>query len=393
MKNTKEKVEKCIGCGLCKSFFGDPVEFGIDSKGFMRPFFPVGFDKGELNDICPLMLKESYSFDIWGKYKDVYVGNSIDGEIRRKSSSGGIITQILVYLLEKGIIDCIIQIGASRTNPFENSVYLSDSKEEIINNSGSRYAPASLLPEIDEILKMDKIFAFVGKPCEVRALKNYAKIKCVVNEKIPFMISFFCAGTPSYHSTYKLIENLKINKNDVSAFSYRGNGWPGFATAKTNDGKEYSMSYEDSWGNILGRDVQPFCRWCADGIGEFADISCGDAWYLDNNNNPIFTEAEGRNIIFARTKKGFDILNEMQLNGYIEIEKYADKISLVKNMQKYQFYRRGTMLGKILALKLMRKDFPCYKLQDMFAWSRQIEIKYNFRSFLGTILRILKGKI
>lgn len=388
-----KKIEKCVGCGLCKSVFEDNVEMKIDENGFYRPYF---FNKGDIDKlkiICPLNHNsDRYSSNMWGKYDGVFLGYSLNREIREKGSSGGIITQTLVYLLENKKIDGVIHIGPSSTNPLENSTLISTTREEIIKNAGSRYAPTLPLVNLRDSLNLNKKYAFVGKPCDVRALKNYAEIDINVNKCIPYVISFFCMGTPSYLGTDKLIEELGFIKSEVRSLRYRGNGWPGFATAINNNGRSSSMSYNKSWGKITGKYLQPYCRWCADGVGEFADISCGDAWYLDENRKPKFDEEDGRSVIFARNAKGNNLISEMCLAGVISIEDFNNDISMLRDMNYSQFNRKATLLGKILALRLVGKDAPNYRIRDLYAWSKNTSRINNVRTFIGTILRRIQRK-
>ena len=141
----------------------------------------------------------------------------------------------------------------------------------------------------------------IGKPCDIRVLREYIKENNLENT-ILYLLTFFCAGTPSIDANKKLLNFLNVNKNRIKNLTYRGNGWPGKTTIVQDDGKMYSTEYENSWGNYLGRDLQEICRFCWEGVGEAADISCGDGWYLENNR-PTFTENLGRNVILARTLK------------------------------------------------------------------------------------------
>lgn len=54
-------------------------------------------------------------------------------------SSGGVIKQSLIYLLDNKIVDAAIHIGASTDNPTENVIYVNSSRKEVIKNEGSRY--------------------------------------------------------------------------------------------------------------------------------------------------------------------------------------------------------------------------------------------------------------
>lgn len=82
------------------------------------------------------------------------------------------------------------------------------------------------------------------------------------------------------------------------------------ATVTLKDKSERHMDYIDSWNQVLGRNIRKMCKFCVNGVGTYADISCGDLWNLNQNQRPEFTEGKGQNIIFARSKAGSDLLTE-----------------------------------------------------------------------------------
>ncbi len=388
------KVNKCIGCGLCETLFQNNAKMRISEDGFYRPYFKYAYETDLLEKICPLCFNsEDYSSNIWGKRENVYLGYANTSSIREKSSSGGIITQALVYLLEHKIIDAVIHIGASNENPLENNIFISESEEQVVKNSGSRYSPSMPLQKIDILLKENKKYAFVGKPCDIRALRNYSKINPLINERIIYTFSFFCMGTPSYLGTENLLSKLGVDKGKVVEIRYRGNGWPGKATVKDNENHMFAMDYSKSWGVLTGKFIQPYCRWCADGLGEFADIACGDAWYLDEEKKPIFKEEKGRNVIFARNCKGDHLLKQMYKEGEITLKDFEKEIGLLKYMNYSQYHRKTTMCAKILGLKVLKRDKPYYRIEDLRKWSKKTSVFKNLRAFIGTITRGLKGRI
>ena len=95
-----------------------------------------------------------------------------------------------------------------------------------------------------------------------------------------------------------------VSAPGTTAFRYRGNGWPGQATATLRDGNTRSMSYHDSWGKILSHHVQHRCKVCADGTGTAADLVCADAWVSDERGYPVFEERDGVSLIVTRNAKG-----------------------------------------------------------------------------------------
>lgn len=383
----KEYYKYCTGCGLCKSM----KICGLipDEKGFLHP----DNLSNELKNICPasgiqtnLMDKEN----IWGRSKNVYLGWSNNELVRKKASSGGVLTSIAIYLLETNKVDCIIQIGQDNQNPTKTKIFYSYNSDDVISCCGSRYGISSPLIDLNN-LEENKKYAFIGKPCDVIALRNYMEINDSIKIRIPYILSFFCMGTPSEQAQIKLLKELKCE--DCTSINYRGNGWPGNATAIDSNGNAHSMSYDESWGKILGRDLMPACRFCIDGIGEMADISCGDGWYISKDNKPDFSEHNGRNIIFARSEIGDKIIQEMQAKGLIKISKYNEYEKELPIIQLSQWNRRREMKYRINSMKIMFKAVPHYNKQLMKKYSTGLENKKKIRVILGTCKRILKRKI
>lgn len=379
----------CTGCGLCHKL-GKGIVFE-DDKGFYR--LKSGDEKW-LHSICPCGGRQTslFSKNIWGRSEGIYLGWSSDSGVRKKASSGGIITELCSYLLESGYVDGVIHTMASFNEPTKTLTCISTTREELVNRCGSRYAishPLEVLPDLDT----NKRYAFVGKPCDIDCLTNFMNIDNDYNSCIVFTISFFCAGLPSNTAQEKLLEGMGCELNSCKSLRYRGNGWPGYATAVDRNGKIYKMDYDTSWGKILGRDLMPMCRFCLNGIGETADISCGDAWYVDDNGKPDFSEHEGRNVIFSRTTKGNDILQKASDAGKIILLDFNQYEKILPQMQYYQLGRRQSMKAKRMAMKIFGKRFPDYPNDLLNEYRKNSSLKYSLQVFKGTVSRIINKSI
>lgn len=381
----------CTGCGLCHSVYD--VEMERDQLGYLKPV-NVEDHLEELKGICPAFGHASglYSADaMWGKYKQVYLGASADATIRKEASSGGIITALSCYLLEQGIVDGIIHTVASEV--YKTKTVVSRSREDVLRGMGSRYAISSPLFEIKQLVKAGEKYAFVGKPCDVSALRLYLERDEGMKEQIQYLFSFFCAGLPSDRAQLGLLKALKCSPEECDSLRYRGNGWPGYATAVKKDGSCEQISYNESWGAILGRDVNRICRFCLDGIGELADVSCGDAWYLTEDGKPDFTERDGRNVIFARTDIGAELIKAAVDGGAINVEEYSQCDRELKMIQRYQYDRRATMRSMIRGMRTCCKKAPKYKRSTLRGFAKKASNKLKTKRYLGTLKRALKGKI
>lgn len=382
----------CIGCGLCGS--EQKVSFRVDDNGYANPYFQDGDGIEKfLESVCPVTGK-NYDFldgnSIWGEMVNAYVGYSCDNQIRKAASSGGVITTVAIYLLESGKVDAIVQVKADENNPIATKVQISESREQVLECMGSRYSISNPWMNLDEIVEDNKQYAAVGKPCDIAALRTLKK-RSSKYSNIKYLLSFFCAGLPSKKANEKLLYELGCPQEQCISLVYRGNGWPGYATAMERDGKSYQMEYSKAWGGILGRDIHPYCRLCIDGIGDAADIACGDGWYI-KNGHPDFEEHDGRNIILSRTRVGQSLIEEAASAGYISTERW-ENLEELKVIQKYQYTRKTTMRAKLLAYRIMGRSVPKYPKKVLAGYARQGDIKEQIKIFIGTLKRIIQGKV
>lgn len=370
------------------------VEFELNDKGFPQPKLA---DKDLLfcTDVCPASGKlwETCDGKVWGKYRKVYLGWSTDENIRQLSSSGGVLTTVAIYLLEQGIVDGIIQTRQDATLSYATETVISRTREDVLKCMGSRYSISSPLESVKQIVETGKKYCFIGKPCDVYALKAYMRHDEKLAEMIPITMSFFCAGVPSRNAQRKLLAKLGSSEDQCADLRYRGDGWPGFTTATNKNGERHQITYNESWGKILGRDVRKSCRLCLDGIGAFADIACGDAWYL-REGKPDFSEGDGRNVIFARTDNGEKILKAALDSDALRLEDYNNRIDAeLKLIQAYQYNRRTTMKFMLFAMRICRKSRPNYSSIVLKNLSKYATTKDKIRKFIGTLKRIYLGKI
>lgn len=393
MKKIDIYKEFCSGCGLCHSIRN--VKFFENEKGFKYPAL-VDDDLAFCQKFCPA--SNDYNcrkgYTVWGNVSSAYIGWSENEKIRNAASSGGALTAICCYLLDEGMVDGIIQTTVGEDTPYSTKTIISRTSDECQKYVGSRYSSSSPLYEIQQIIKRGERYVFIGKPCDVQSLKLYLKSHINLASQIIYCFSFFCAGLPSKNAQRALLKQLGCeNETTCTHLDYRGNGWPGFATAYKSDGSCQQITYDNSWGKILGRDIRKSCKFCIDGIGEYADIVCADAWFINSDGTPDFTEHNGRNAIFSRNKSGDNVIIGAETKGYLHIEKDDEYINNFTKIQRFQNERRGAMLAMMLAMKLLNKSVPEYNIKKIAILSKNITLKVKIKRLFGTMKRIYKGKI
>lgn len=392
----------CAGCGACAGLAPDKVTMQPTAPGFLRPVQSApltAVEEDAIQAVCPGLVQKVSAQGrpdpvLWGPYKEMTTGHATDEAVRFAGASGGGLSGMLVHLIESGTVDVVVQTQASDTLPIGNAAVLTQDKDAITAAAGSRYAPSAPLADLATQVAAYKTsgtrHAFVGKPCDAAALRAICGRDADVAAAFPVILSFFCAGVPSHTGGEEVLAKLGTNLQSTAKFRFRGNGWPGQATATAHDGTERSMSYHDSWGGVLSRHVQMRCKLCADGTGTAADIVCADAWESDAAGYPVFEEAPGISLIVARTDLGAQLLADARAAGHLKTEPFD--VETLAAIQPGQRERRRALFARLGARKLAGKPIPRYEGLQIRAAAQQNPLSRNIKNFLGTLRRSLRPK-
>ena len=382
----------CLGCGMCQSILSAKCQMKINPEGFYFPEFKDTLTKKEedkILKICPAVNVKSRDYTgVWGHIEQLSEAWSNDNVVRDKASSGGVISTLCIYLIENKIVDAILHVGISDTSYIHNELRVSRTKEGILRNASSRYAPALVFDKFIEILDNSprEVFAFVGKPCDIAGVKNFISEHPQYTDQIKYCLAIFCAGMPSYKGTESLL-SLSGNKDIPSSIKYRGDGWPGYFKALYTDKPEFKMTYNDSWGNVLNRHLNFRCKICPDGIGLLADIAIGDSWHT-KDGYPDFEEGDGKSFVIIRNPQGKTLFQEAIENNYITSQ-FLD-VRNIENIQYSQYQRRKMMGYRILPIQLLSGFILKFKGLGIWRSMLSANLKMGLKNLLGTTKRFIK---
>jgi len=356
----------CIGCGLCQSIAGkENIEVSMTPKGRLEPkeigkISPEVFKK--ILNVCPGTIVEGLPKEevtpktehnlVWGYYLSLCYSWSTDKKIRFESSTGGLLNGLSLYLLESKKVDFVLHTVADPKKPMRSISKLSYNKEELLNfNSCSRYGPASPLDKFHEALNLNQPFVFVGKPCDISAIRQLSKTDKRVNQLCKYLLTLVCGGFAEFTKAQDFIESFKVKEDELSIFRYRGFGNPGRMYIKTKDGREHDREYNSFWGEESTWRVPFRCKICPDAIGDSSDIAALDTWRGGSPKG----EDEGFNAAIVRTKKGLDLLNEAAKAGYIKIGEDL-KIEDIDDFQPHQVRKKKAVYARHEGMR--KKDIP-----------------------------------
>ncbi|MCR9216962.1 MAG: Coenzyme F420 hydrogenase/dehydrogenase, beta subunit C-terminal domain [bacterium] len=394
----------CTGCGVCASVEPDRFRMGDALEYGRRPFVrdAAAAETGEAVKVCPGASLE-HTFDpsdpeligelanAWGPVYEVWEGYASDEAIRHAGSSGGAATALALYCIEQGGMGGALHIGARADRPYLNETVYSTGRDQLLANTGSRYAPASPCDSLHLIEQAEKPSVFIGKPCDAAAVQRAQTIRPELDTKLGAVIAFFCAGAPSTRGTLELLEQVGVDDPDrVTSLRYRGKGWPGLWTVTWTDadGNERTeqRTYAESW-HFLQKYRQWRCYICPDHTGEFADIAVGDPWYRE-----VQPGEAGKSLIIARTKRGRDIIHAAAEAGYITLE--TKDATLLPRSQPNLLHTRGGLWARLKVLRLLGAAVPVYRGFELFRfWRSELTLKDKVRSFTGTAKRVFRKRL
>ncbi|MHA1264737.1 MAG: Coenzyme F420 hydrogenase/dehydrogenase, beta subunit C-terminal domain [Candidatus Helarchaeota archaeon] len=297
-------VGKCTGCGVC----------------YVQ---------------CPRTLVAPR--DLVGRYQAAYTGRA-NPELGIAGQDGGVVTALLLYALDKKLIDSAVVTGKNENEPWKPEVKIVKTREELLKTSGSVYSHSqTLIGLLEAIRQGNRSIGFVGTPCNVDAVYKMWKapfglVRMYMRANL-LVIGLFCMDSFSYEGLKLFLESHNINIADIQKMTIV----KGKMQFIQKNGDVLAVRVHD-----LDRYRSSSCNFCTDLTSENADISVGSVG-----------SAEGYSTILARTGIGLEILLDAADAGYLELQPMPrDKMKWVYNlarMKKATLYtmrhRRRFVLG------------------------------------------------
>ncbi|MFK7938105.1 MAG: Coenzyme F420 hydrogenase/dehydrogenase, beta subunit C-terminal domain [Roseovarius sp.] len=320
-KSVREVVETglCIGCGLCEALAPTRWRMQLTHQDRLRPS-PIApedtaADRSILN-ACPGAVaqaeaKGTQDDAVWGSYVSMGEAWAGDDDIRFKAATGGVLTALGVHLLKAGKAQFILHCAADPERPMRSQWVMSDTPEQVSARVGSRYGPTDTLAGLEHALVRQQPFAIIAKPCDAGAVRARAKADPRLDELLVAVLVMVCGGASDLGKSRALLDEYKLDEDDLTLFRYRGHGNPGPTRVETKDGRAFEKTYLDLWEDESGWQLQSRCKICPDAIGEAADVAAADIW---PGGAPVGDDA-GFNGIISRTPEGQTLVDSAVAAG------------------------------------------------------------------------------
>jgi coenzyme F420 hydrogenase subunit beta len=279
--------DNCLKCGIC--YFICP-QIGI-------------FDE-------ELQTKHQWKPPI-GNFQRISIAKSTDPEVQSRATDGGVVTSLLIYLLEHKIIDGAIV--SKKTSPFSREPLIATTKEDLLAAAGSRFAEQSHVEELGKYTTYSPTLqglkglrnidlariAVVGTPCQIHTIRKMQVLGVLPSHVVKFTIGLFCMENFSFDdlARKKLEEDMNIKLDDIVKINIKED-----LIIDLKDGKRINVPFDE-----LDKIMRPACRVCTDFANDFADISVGGIGAPD-----------GYTTTMLRTEIGIKRYEEAVETGYIE---------------------------------------------------------------------------
>ena len=327
MKKIWLSKENCTGCGMCANICPrNAISIIEDKCGFFYPKINnLCVDCGICEKNCNLR------WTLTNKNTDhplAFAAWSIDPEIRFKSTSGGVFSEIARAILGKGGY----VVGASYDD-HNNVVHIAIRNEcDLAKIRQSKYLQSfsgRIYSQVKELLDMGETVLFCGTPCQVAAL--YSFLNKPYNNL--FTIDFICRGVNSpkaFKSWLNEIEKKYNSKVKNVWFKYKEDGWkasPYCSKISFFDNKHIVLSGNDNLFMVgyLGPNlyIRPSCAKCHfKGVPRLADITLADYWGIESE----YDDDKGTSLVIINNEKGKILLDGASKNLNIVNKDFSDSI-------------------------------------------------------------------
>jgi len=298
--------------------------------------------------------------NLQGYVEKTFVAHAADDTIRSNGTSGGMVTALLIYLLNTKTIAGAIVAGSPSDDPCKTKGILATTPEEIANAGQSKYCLSSSMDVLQTLRRKKGQFAVVGLPCQVQGLRKLIACDPSLGEKIFCIFGLYCHCNMEPYIQRDILKNRGIDPASITRFNFRGGVWPGGFHVVNKDGigiPLHSTLYTTILNVLFKIYGAPRCYLCVDALSEYADISFGDFWAHDYSGD--FSKLERCTLISQRTKKGKEILQKAEDDGaitlhHLPVDRYSKRII---NMAKG---KKSRNLARIIRLKKKGRPTPEY---------------------------------
>ncbi|NLL93372.1 MAG: 4Fe-4S dicluster domain-containing protein [Clostridiales bacterium] len=379
-----DEIEKypmlCQSCGMCEAVCpSGAIKISQNPYSQFVPYLDIDKCIGCTKCIkaCPVRENMYKSTSVIGPYYKIFLAKSTTKEDVENGSSGGVITALTQYGLDKGIFDEVLTQTSKDFKVISTPQYIKETRKE----SGSKYISAPLCSVFDR--KKCNVVA-TALPCQAKAIKK--------QNTDTFIMGLFCSKLSLEDLAKYVAKKNKRKYEDIKKITYRRGNWPGkfkmeFVDTSKNIEENLNRSQFNAAYNSYNFSCSG-CLLCDDYFAESADISFGDPWgkkqYVDGYI--------GETVVIVRTKRGMEFVEKAIEDNAISVSE-IDLLDVIRGHLKEIYNKKTALLQRINTFekesnamkdydKKVLIDIKNFKILNKYSihnnWKRRVNTKkYN----------------
>jgi coenzyme F420-reducing hydrogenase beta subunit len=325
--------DHCIGCGICDVVCPhDAINMVYTSFKEIQPVINENCTKcTTCVKYCPFtndkIENEAYKVtssnnpNNFGVDEDngLYIAYDRRDEKRVKSASGGVVTELAIDMLEKGLISAVVHadMQSGKIGEMHYNASISRTTEEVESKRSSFYAPISFNEVLQEFYDKDETILIIGVPCVIRGVNDvFTKNRHFKKNKI-YTIALSCSHNVNGQFIDFLAESENISEEEIFKVNlrnkddlidanhyknhfFKNDSYNGEQTILKKD--RFQTIFTETWRNYFF--AMNVCNSCSDFWGYTADVSIKDAWGKWSDDRL------GKSIVIVRNNEINNLLNQ-----------------------------------------------------------------------------------
>lgn len=298
--------DNCLHCGLCYLICPEIHELNeeLNSKYKFKP--PIGH------------------------WKKIVSAQAVSSELQKLGTDGGVVTSILIALLENNLIDGALV--AKRINSFRRQPFFAKTKEELKEAAGTLYdikgpisglvnydTYVSTISELKHIVYSGNMkIAVVGVPCQIHSIRKMQELKIIPAHVVEYTLGLFCYENFKFDTATRarIEERFKFSFDDIEKVNIKEN------VIVDLKNREEPLRIEFSELKDIMRHA---CSVCQNFSNYYADISFGGLGSKDGFTTTLIRTQKGEKIYNLAMQKGY-ITESPEINTSVEKSKMLAKI-------------------------------------------------------------------
>ncbi|MEK7218916.1 MAG: coenzyme F420 hydrogenase/dehydrogenase beta subunit N-terminal domain-containing protein [Patescibacteria group bacterium] len=341
----------CTQCGSCVGLSEGCLQFQ-EKRGI-----PLVTRTGKEGDIpqaaydacparfCPYPALNDFAFGkrpsqwLCGVVEKSFIGHATEETVRKNGASGGVISAILLHLLETGRITGAVCLQLGKTRPWLAEPVIARSREDVLACAQSVYSLTPVNTILAAMGKEEGPLAYVGLPDQVASIRKLQRMGHSSVRNVRYVLGPYMGTQMTFEAIRSFLRSHGVrSEEEIASLRYRAGEWPGHLEIALKDGR-LLRAEKFHYNYLIPFFITSGSLQLVDFTNELTDISVGDAW------SPQYEKRKGGfSVVLARSERAMELLADMRGMGLLALDELPFEQVLDMHGHMLDFKKRGSFI-------------------------------------------------